>query len=367
MLGLVTANELGLLLPNITPDVAARLANGSMVLTMSCDWPFEAVAGFIEDSLFEVLHGVEAHEDSVVQYVDNLVGTENCASFIHQVVTAIQRVIHVESARTQFENLSSHEIIIRGELPPLLVMSKMGHGAPDDLCRWRAPDVLRGSTSAGSESALVYTLGMIMMEVLRRQIPLDEMSADEIEDNALLHLEPPTIAEEGPLWDIVRACVTSPVVLRPSLAELKRMLRALMSDGTGLMGSALEIGSADDVTEAVEVVLADENLEMTSSGESELETTKGLQTPNPTEPETALNEDPASRIVTPAPDVDFLSYGSGVVEPSDLPGNETVAEKIETGQKGARQAESVQEVSLEDIDPQTPAFGNRRKPRGNLS
>jgi hypothetical protein len=97
-----------------------------------------------------------------------------------------------------------------------------------ELCRWEAPEVIRNHSFAGSEPAMVYALGMIVVEVLTGQVPLSDLSATEVTELALSRTEPPPIMGDGPMWDLARRCIATSADARPSLEEVINALTALV-------------------------------------------------------------------------------------------------------------------------------------------
>jgi serine/threonine protein kinase len=190
--------------------------------------------------MYEVLHGTEEHHDDVLQFVERLRDPAHCANFAYQMSSALERVLPAEEASRGLENLSSHSILVRGTLPPLLVLSQLPNWKSDEQCRWRAPDVIRGETYGAAEPSVVYTLGMILLEGLTGRLPLWELSTTSVRHSAVFHTHSLNIAREGPMWDLVRSCLNPTPSMRPTLTGIKNTVAALVP---GLVASKAELDS----------------------------------------------------------------------------------------------------------------------------
>jgi hypothetical protein len=188
--------------------------------------------------MYEVLHGTEEHHEDVLQFVERLRAPEHCATFAYQLSSALERVLPAEEAANGLENMSSHSILVRGTLPPLLVLSPLPSWKSEDQCRWRAPDVIRGETFGGSEPSVVYTLGMILLEGLTGRMPLWELSAASVRASAVFQTHSLNIAREGPMWDVVRNCLSRTASARPTLTDIKNTVAALVP---GLVASKADL------------------------------------------------------------------------------------------------------------------------------
>ena len=89
--------------------------------------------------------------------------------------------------------------------------------------QWMAPEVM-GQEEKISESADVYSFGVILWEMLCQKIPFDGLSEQQIIGLVLHdqenHLEPPTAGNEI-LIDIMEKCLQKTPKDRPSFMEIQ--------------------------------------------------------------------------------------------------------------------------------------------------
>jgi len=77
----------------------------------------------------------------------------------------------------------------------------------------------------------LYSLGIVMYEMLAGRVPFDSERPSEV---ARMHLEQPAPALEGALGEVVARCLMkSPGERYPSAAELERALRRIIDRGSG--------------------------------------------------------------------------------------------------------------------------------------
>jgi serine/threonine protein kinase len=127
-----------------------------------------------------------------------------------------------------------------------------GSAEDEEVVRWRAPKVIKGESGADTEAALVYSMGMLMLEVLTCRLPCAEMDLADVKHLSLAKGDAVEVKGSGPLFDIVRSCVMLSPGARPSLDSLLCSLARLVPGMDVLQ---------DDRVPDVAVALEDKNLD----------------------------------------------------------------------------------------------------------
>jgi hypothetical protein len=202
---------------------------------LSCEPPFDEVLVDAGHSLFNFLHTKRVDGDGEAKREEQLQTTEQQLRFFFEVVSAVEWTFGRSPQLSCFRHFSSHNVVLRGanRSPVLVVEDEAGAGG-DDLGRWLAPELLLGTSKVATEHSLVYTLGLVIQEVMTGEIPFSGMDCNEIKTRLSERQELVQIPSDAGLWDVVRICLRRFPADRITLSELKtRFFRGL--DGSPLV------------------------------------------------------------------------------------------------------------------------------------
>ncbi|KAK2962956.1 hypothetical protein BLNAU_1979 [Blattamonas nauphoetae] len=93
--------------------------------------------------------------------------------------------------------------------------------------RWKAPEVMMGKKGVRSESAAVFSFGLILWELETLQIPFPELDALNAHRQLKTGQPLPMDGIESPeLVEMIRQCVDVDPAKRPSLSDLEKFLNS---------------------------------------------------------------------------------------------------------------------------------------------
>jgi serine/threonine protein kinase len=109
---------------------------------------------------------------------------------------------------------------------------KSEHEEDRDNDRWKAPEILLGKVIHPSEGQIVWSVGMLFVEIVAGKIPWSGLTGTDARREIVRFQQPPEVESlKGDcLFDIINGCFNFDLKDRPNLLNLERELLARMQD-----------------------------------------------------------------------------------------------------------------------------------------
>jgi hypothetical protein len=192
-----------------------------------CEHPYNTITARPEDALYEFLHGPSA-AGRPTQGEMGLEQTGSLARFANSLVVTLKLALENMPDATGLVNLSSHHVILRAGKSPLIVLEQTLEYGAEELDRWRAPELLSGETEGPTEKSLVYTIGVMMWELMTTEVPFGSIEDANVKAQVGSKEEELPVTGSGALWRVVKECVRAEEYERPTLAELQTKVEWLL-------------------------------------------------------------------------------------------------------------------------------------------
>ncbi|KAH7831741.1 uncharacterized protein MONOS_509 [Monocercomonoides exilis] len=230
----------------------------NLVDAMACSSPHEKLIVDLRDSLFMLLHGKNKTKEMAIGSLKER--EQTAAQILFWVANlALHSFDEMENPLQSLSNLSPHIVLFSEHMVICIVMhsdfssdsdsssissSTVVTSASDDndddddslpssafededdfrkeCLRWKAPELLVNKKMEATKSSVVFSIGMMLWEILTLEIPFGEYEAAIAGDKNVRGERPRMGDEQSSLEEVVKECLSAEPSERPSLQNLKR-------------------------------------------------------------------------------------------------------------------------------------------------
>jgi serine/threonine protein kinase len=192
-----------------------------------CEPPFAIALVRKRESLYDILHDKIDQATNLSPHLKLFSTDPGRARFLSHITIGIDRAFQRSPAAPGLRDLSSFHVFPREGLIPALCLTDRVDATPEQLLRWKAPELMKEQVRDVSHATLVYAVGMLLFELLTGNIPFASCEGPALLETAENMEKCLAGGQQTPLWELLKCCVETDPVKRISLSQLSSRLAFL--------------------------------------------------------------------------------------------------------------------------------------------